>query len=541
MNLALRLNGLLASPAFGSWMTGPALDIERMLYTAERRPRAAIVSLAHLTEEERHFVVTLILSKLVTWMRGQPGSDDLRVLVYMDEVFGFVPPTKAPPSKKPILTILKQARAFGVGMVLATQNPVDIDYKALSNAGTWMVGRLQTERDKARLLDGLMSAGGTTGVHEIEAVISGLGKRQFVHHSTKATAQQVFQTRWAMAYLRGPMTRDEISRLTADAPERTSADSEPAVAAGQTLAPVTAPGTPVWYLHPAADWRALPGTVPGGTQLEAAIAVRVNLLYDDERAGLRHTEEWEAVFWPLAESLSGEAAVAIDYDDRDLVREPPSGATYTRPEAPIDKTAYFSDAGRVIRDHLYRSRTVEILRNTELGLYSRVGEPREEFESRCRRAADEGEDAAAAKLRERYARRIERAQEMLARAQDRLEELRVDQSTRRTDELVSGAGTLLTALLGGRRNARSLASGLRRAASKRSQTRRTSQRRQTAEHKVEAKQSDLADLEDELADALLDLDDEWEDKAQAIEAFEVGLEKTDIDVAEPILVWIPVG
>src|SRR5690606_8540317 len=143
---------LLASPAFAAWMQGPPLDIERMLRTAGHKPRAAIVYLAHLSDAERQFVVTLLLSKLVTWMRSQTGTADLRALIYMDEVFGFAPPTAEPPSKKPILTILKQARAHGVGMVLSTQNPVDLDYKAMSNAGTWMIGRLQTERDKARIL-----------------------------------------------------------------------------------------------------------------------------------------------------------------------------------------------------------------------------------------------------------------------------------------------------------------------------------------------------------------------------------------------------
>jgi Helicase HerA, central domain len=125
--LALRLNGLVASPSFAAWSEGEPLDPAALLRTPEGKPRAAIVYLAHLSDEERQFIVTLVLSKLVTWMRGQPGTSDLRTLVYMDEVYGFVPPTAMPPAKKPILTILKQGRAFGVGMVLATQNPVDLD------------------------------------------------------------------------------------------------------------------------------------------------------------------------------------------------------------------------------------------------------------------------------------------------------------------------------------------------------------------------------------------------------------------------------
>ena len=260
--LALKINGLLASPSFGSWMEGPPLDINQLLYTEDGSPKAAILSMAHLSDEERQFVVTLVLSKLITWMRGQSGIDDLRALVYMDEVFGFVPPTQKPPSKKPILTILKQARAFGLGMVLSTQNPVDIDYKALSNTGTWMIGRLQTERDKARLMDGLTSASGDTDVAEIERMISGLGKRQFMYHSTKSSAPQMFGTRWAMSYLKGPLTREEIHQLTEDAPEKNMVVEESETTSPQlsdsdnasTVTPTIASDIPVFHLHPSADW-----------------------------------------------------------------------------------------------------------------------------------------------------------------------------------------------------------------------------------------------------------------------------------------------
>ncbi|MCB1284881.1 MAG: ATP-binding protein, partial [Microthrixaceae bacterium] len=199
--LMMKLNGLLASPSFAAWGAGQAIDIDSMLWAPDGSPNAAVVYLAHLSDEARQMVVTRILSKLVSWMRGQQGSPKLRVLVYMDEVYGFVPPTAAPPSKKPILTLFKQARAFGVGVVLATQNPVDLDYKAISNAGTWMVGRLQTERDKARLLDGMSSAAGTVDLRSVDATISGLAKREFLLHTTGGKAPRTFAVRWAMSYL----------------------------------------------------------------------------------------------------------------------------------------------------------------------------------------------------------------------------------------------------------------------------------------------------------------------------------------------------
>jgi hypothetical protein len=187
------------------------------------RPKAAIVNMSHLSDEERQFLVTLLLGKTVTWIRSQPGTSELRCLIYMDEVFGFAPPTKEPPSKTPILTILKQARAHGVGMVLSTQNPVDLDYKAMSNAGTWMIGRLQTENDKKRILEGLASATGEVDIDLIDKQVSDLGKRQFILHSTKVAEPRVFGTRWAMSYLAGPLTRDQVIKLMADQRENSHA------------------------------------------------------------------------------------------------------------------------------------------------------------------------------------------------------------------------------------------------------------------------------------------------------------------------------
>ncbi len=547
--LALKINGLLASPSFATWMEGPALDIDKMLYTDDGKPKAAILSMAHLSDEERQFVVTLVLSKMITWMRTQPGSDDLKALIYMDEVFGFVPPTKAPPSKKPILTILKQARAFGLGMVLSTQNPVDIDYKALSNTGTWMIGRLQTERDKARLMDGLSAADGGTDTKEIERLISGLGKRQFMLHSTKGSGPELFGTRWAMSYLRGPMTREEISQITADAPERNYAAEPLALAAtssgaaadnASSVMPDVAKGRATYYLHPAADWRAIKDIKPDSRTFAPAIAARVKLLYDDTKADIRHTEEWEAVIFPLTDQTSGEDAIPVDYDDRDLVRDAPEGASYIMPDAPIHTATFFKSIEKELKEYLYRERTVTIYGNKLLKLYSRIGESREAFELRCHKAAENLEDEAASKLRDKYEKRIKRTSAMLEKAEDRLEELRVDHSSRKTDELLSGVGSVLGMFLGGRKSSRSMAADLRRASSKRKQTRTSSQRIQSATNRVEEKAEELEDLENELADELLTLDLEWEEKGQAIEDLEIGLEKTDITIDDVALVWVPV-
>ncbi|MER3424952.1 MAG: ATP-binding protein, partial [Nitrospiraceae bacterium] len=213
-NLALSLNNLLAAPGFTAWLEGEPLDIHQLLYTSEGKPRIAIFSIAHLSDAERMFFVSLLLNQMLGWVRAQSGTTTLRALLYMDEIF---PPVANPPSKAPLLTLLKQARAFGVGVVLATQNPVDLDYKGLANTGTWFIGRLQTERDKARVLDGLEGAAAGSGQRfdrqRMEQILAGLGSRIFLMNNVHEDAPEVFETRWTLSYLRGPLTRAQIKKL----------------------------------------------------------------------------------------------------------------------------------------------------------------------------------------------------------------------------------------------------------------------------------------------------------------------------------------
>jgi hypothetical protein len=215
--LAMKLNNLLAAPGFQAWLEGEALDIQSLLYTPAGKPRHAIFSIAHLNDAERMFFVTLLLSQMVGWMRAQSGTTSLRALLYMDEIFGYFPPVANPPSKLPLMTLLKQARAFGLGVVLATQNPVDLDYKGLANTGTWFIGRLQTERDKARVLEGLEGASTSAGKRfdrgRMEQTLAGLGNRIFLMNNVHEDEPVVFETRWCLSYLRGPLTRTQIKAL----------------------------------------------------------------------------------------------------------------------------------------------------------------------------------------------------------------------------------------------------------------------------------------------------------------------------------------
>jgi len=565
--LVMKLNGLLASPSFGPWLEGDPLDIESMLWT-EGQPNAAIISLAHLSDVERQFVVTLVLSKLITWMRRQPGTDRLRALVYVDEVFGLVPPTANPPTKKPILTILKTARAFGVGMVLATQNPVDIDYKGLSNMGTWFIGRLQTERDKDRLMDGLRT-GQAGDVRTIADAISALEKRQFVLHRTRSPRPVRFGTRWAMSFLAGPMTRAQISELyalglsTAPNPHPGAHDdgTGPAGSAQNETAaadqlpddeteaqPKVADNAPVRWLDPTAPWATEAGSDPASTTYRAGIVARVQLLFDDTKADLRESQEWEAVIFPAPPTMTGADILRVDYDDRDLLTVAPDNATYLLPGAKIHTKRYFTSAATALRNHLYTSEEMELLHNAPLKLWSRPGETAAEFEQRARARAEDLADDELAALRKRLETRIDRVQDAIAKAQDRVAELEVQHQARKQNEtmnIVTGlASSVLGSLLGGRSRSRGLAGiarGASRASGRRGQTRQTEQRIETAANRLEEKLDDLDELEAELAATVIEITDEWDEKATMVEPTQIGLEKTDITVEQVSLVWYPVA
>jgi hypothetical protein len=552
------LNSLVASPSFAAWGQGDPLDPQTMLFTADGKPRCAVVYLAHLSEEERQFVVTLVFSKLVTWMRGQEGTPDLRALAYMDEVFGYVPPSASPPPKKPILTIFKQGRAFGLGLVLSTQNPVDVDYKAMSNAGTWLVGRLQTENDKARVLEGLRSAAGGTDVAALDKAIGALGKRQFLLVSAKSSTPRLLATRWAMSYLCGPLTKEQVARLkpavepgrlhvatNSVEPAATSAPPPPPptstelAADESSVAPPVAPGIPVSFLDPAAPWASGIGAVTGSSRFRAFLAARVSLRYDDSTAGIDEQEEFEALYGPLDGGIDLASETQVDYDDRDFSAAAPAGAVYVLPTAPVGKDAFFQATAKEIRQRLVDRRPLELQRNRQLELVSRPGETPEDFATRCDAAAQERADAETAKIRDRLEAKRDRLDRALAQAQRRVEELQTDTRSRQATELLAGAGAVLGAFLGGKRSTRSMAGALSSAASRRGVSVRSAERRETAKAKADATKDDLAELEQELADEISAIDERWKTVADEVDTLSIRLEASDVRVVETRLVWVP--
>ncbi|MEM8922289.1 MAG: DUF87 domain-containing protein [Actinomycetota bacterium] len=568
--LVLKLNGLLASPSFAAWAEGAPLDIEKMLWKADGSARAAVVSLNHLEESERHFAVTLLLSKLISWMRTRSGTGELRVLVYIDEVMGYAPPVGNPPTKKPILTLLKQARAFGVGLVLSTQNPVDLDYKAISNAGTWMIGRLQTEQDKARLVDGLRSADGSTDLAKVEATIANLDKRQFLLRTTRSADLPLFTTRWAMSYLAGPLTGDQLTVLMADhqaaltaagptteaaptpagaptpaaAPSAAPAATARSAAGGEladdesTVAPEVPDSLTVRYAALSSPWLAAAGGDNEGDRLVAAVAARVDLLFDETKAKLRHQQEWEAVIPIGDDGIDVDQAIAVDIDDRDFSSKAPDGAVYVLPAEEI-KAGAVRSAKADLKEQLYQDLTITLHHNAALKLWSRPGESAEDFGARCDEAAEDGADAETAKIRAKLEAKHDKLTDALAKAEDRVHELEVQAKGRRNQQIIDIGSSVLGGLLGGRSRTRGLATAARRAASGRRQASSTGARLESARNRVAEKIDELDQLEFDLQEAVIEIDAEWREKAGSVEEVEVGLEKSDISVEDFFLVWLP--
>jgi len=564
--LAVALNGLLASPGFAPWATGAPLDVEQLLRSPDGRARLSVVSLSHLSDPERQLAVSRILGAVIRWFRAQPGTDQLRALVYIDEVAGYAPPTAEPATKQPILTILKQARAFGLGMVLATQNPVDLDYKSMSNAGTWLIGRLQTERDKARLLEGMSSAAGTVDVADLDRSITELAKRQFFIHQAKGGGPKRFTSRWAMSYLRGPVTGPQLAQLPdrnevpatepatpaveappgvdpppgVDGPGASSAEGTP-VDGETTAVPATAAdGVPVRWIDPAAPWLAEVGGSSTSTTFQAGIAIRVQLSFDDAKSDTHHSQEWEAVLTPLSDLTDAAAAVAVDHDDRDLRSEAPAGARYVPCSARIDTKTFFTQLAAQLKDVLVRDQVLTVLVNRKLKLWSRPGESPEEFAGRCDAAAQIAADAEAEKIRARLATKVDRLRQAVDTAEQRAEGARQAASDSEGTELTGFGGTLLGGLLGGGNRTRGLASAARKAMAGKERVNKARQRADAAAAAVEAKSDDLAAAEAELAEAVVAIDDEWRAVADEVESAEIRLKKTGVSVQMFSLVWLPV-
>ena len=540
--LATTINNLLASPGFESWMEGEPLDVGRLLYTPEGKPRLSVLSIAHLSERERLFFVTLLLGEVVSWMRAQDGTGSLRALLFMDEVFGYFPPLGNPPTKPLMLTLLKQARAYGLGVVLATQNPVDIDYKGLSNCGTWFLGRLQTERDKARVLEGLEGAS-QAGFDrsQVDRMLSSLGKRVFLMNNVHEDGPSLFETRWALSYLRGPLQREEIRRLSARTAE--AAPDEPSTKTPQRpQTPAKKADSPERPLLPTeanegflvADGEALPGAL-----YEPGLLAEASVHYARARGEIDH---WETihVYTPLPGRLRGspwgEESEELPENQVRLAPSPAAEAMFDDAPAAASNPKSYARWSKMLVSHLYKQRPLEIFHCKELKAYGKPHEDEGTFRARIAHLRREQRDEARAKLEKRYAPKIKRLDDRLRRAEARVERETAQYENRRMETVISWGSTLLGAVFGRRMGGLSTA---RRASSAAKGVSRTLRERGDigrAQDEVEAVQHQIAALDEEYRVALDDLGREM-DREPELDVVRIRPRKTDLSVAELRFVW----
>jgi hypothetical protein len=533
--LAMRLNNLLAAPGFEAWMQGEALSAKNLFYTAEGKPRISVMSVAHLNDASRMFFVSMLLNEIIAWMRAQPGTSSLRAILYMDEIFGFMPPVANPPSKSLFLTLLKQARAYGLGLVLATQNPVDLDYKGLSNTGTWFIGRLQTERDKARVMEGLEGASqGDFDKPAMERTLAGLGKRRFLLHNVHEDEPVVFGTRWVMSYLAGPLTRDHIRSLMADARPVTSASTAGAAKPKQKGAS-DAPALP-----PAIEQYFVPGGDDGVTYFPRLVAgadlVFSNARYqvEDARSAL-YTVEVEdgpvAVDWDAAEPLD----IAVDALRDSAV----PGASFAELPGAAASAKQYTAWQREFKRWVRQNETVTLYRNKRFRLTSSPGESEGDFRVRLQALAGEKRDQAIAKLRKRYASRTTTLENRLMRAKQTIEREQQQASKKTLDTAVSIGTAILGAVLGRKRlsttSASRVGTAIKTAGSARKEAADVARAKQTAA-KVRA---DLEALNQQLEKEVDALDTAFDAQAEELEEIIVRAKTTDVHVPVLALAWMP--
>jgi hypothetical protein len=560
MDLAMVLNNFLAAPSFQSWMVGETLDIAKMMYSPDGSPRHSIFYLAHLPENERMFFVTLLYASIETWMRAQRGTSGLRSLVYFDEIVGYIPATSNPPSKPVMLRMLKQARAFGVGLVLATQNPIDIDYKALSNAGTWFVGRLQTERDKDRLMDGLRSAGGTIDIKEIDKLISGLGKRVFLYHSVHNSQPQIFQTRWVLNYLAGPITRSQIPLLK----QLEGGDTGTNMSQPVADVAVPAPGKKRTEDDITSEYTSIQPAVPDGVKefylpmdLSFSEAVREERLIDGaqgEQAGviyrpsmfiqaevrylsrkyeLEHSRKISVMVTDIESSLVDWEEFAVpEKNIRHLDDNPQRGSKFGTIPDWLSDTREIKALKTDFLDWVYRNGKIIIRANEGLKIYAGPDVGEEEFQKDCEKEAQEKLEDEKEKLEASFDKKLDKIEQKILRQESEVEQQEDELGQRKLQELGTH-GEMVLSLFTKRK--RSISSSL----TKRRMTKNAKAELEQEMLELEILEKQVKDLNEDEAEALQELSEKWEEVLADVSEIPITPFKKDILLEVYGVGWVP--
>jgi hypothetical protein len=545
--LALKFNNLLASPGFSTWLEGPPLDIAKMLHTPAGKPRISIFSIAHLGDSERMFFVSLLLNQMLGWMRTQNGTTSLRALLYMDEIYGYLPPSANPPSKKPMMTMLKQGRAFGLGCLLATQNPVDLDYKALSNIGTWFLGRLQTERDKLRVLDGLEGAAGTQNAKfdraSMERLISGLGNRVFLMNNVHEDGPVLFHVRWVMSYLTGPLTRTQIKTLMD--PKRgdftstatpASSEANPMAMPGMSSAaapsarPAVGAGVKEIFVEPAG----------GGDDIiyQPHLLRAATVHFSSTKAGVDGSRTVRLVNPINSKGIDWETNVPPPVRIDDKQSQPMPGAGFNELPGFAMNAANYKQVEKDFSEWLYRNERADVFTCPALKAWSGFGESEGDFRARLAHEAREVRDAAIVKLRAGTTKKIESLEAKLRTAEGQLAKEKAESNAAKMQAGASVLGGILGGLFGRKVGLGSITRGSS-AIGKATSAYKQHQDVANADAKIATIAGEMETLQSELEVEISKITAAYDPAALVLETEALKPTKTNVKVETVALLWLP--
>ncbi len=544
--LAMQINNLLAAPGFKLWLEGDPMDVKSFLYEPSGRPKVSIFSIAHLSDSERMFFVSLLLNHVVGWMRTQSGTTSLRAMLYVDEVFGYLPPVANPPSKLPLLTLMKQARAFGLGVTLVTQNPVDLDYKSLSNTGTWFIGRLQTERDKLRILDALEGVSAGTGNKfdrgQMDQLIAGLGNRVFLMHNVHDDGPTVFTSRWAMSYLSGPLTREQIKVLMDPIKGASRAAPAPATtvsaAVGMPAPTVAAPAQvqrPVLPAEIAQYYLPLPTSTTASSYRPMVLgAAQVRFADAKRKVDVSRDLTFVAPLTSDPIPLTWDGARQLEMDLSTLSKAPLDNVPFADLPPAASKAKSYAAWEKDFEAWLSRSQTLDLLWSPSLEQLSRPGERESDFRIRMQLAAREMTDGEMDKLKKKYSPKYATLDERIRKAEITKEKEQDQARSQRYQTAMTMGTSFLGAMMG-----RKVSTAASRTTKQMGRSSKEKQDVEYAKENLEALKDQRDKLEAEFQADVKALGARIDPLTEKLEAISIKPTKTNVSTKLLALVWDP--
>jgi hypothetical protein len=545
MELAMRLNNVLASPAFSSWIAGQPFDVGRMLYSEKGRPKVAIFALSHLSETERMFFVTMLLNRFISWMRRQQGTSSLKALLYMDEIFGYFPPTANPPSKKPMLLLLKQARAYGVGVVLATQNPVDLDYKGLSNIGTWFIGRLQTKQDRGRVIDGIVEASeGRLDRNQVDKLLGNIPGRTFFMNCVHMDRSLLFQTRWVLSYLKGPISNRDIKKLSAARTQTAPLPDTLSYAASVSKPPEmrSEPGAvshPPMLSNQIEQYFVLKPTPAEAIVFEPWLAAEATVRFCDTRRNIDITQGHRIRIYLDEGRLDPEweKADANPYTSDEYTLQAPTNSAFFPLPADFSQLRSLRQLTKDYSDYLYQTQRYELFSAKDLKLESQPGEILGDFRVRLADVLREKRDEAVEDLRNKYRTKQAQLQRRLEAAYAKIEKEKADVKAKTTDTVLSVGMAFMGALFG--KKALSVSTASRAVTGLRSAGRIAKEKGdvQRAQEQMARIQRDMERMAAEIEERVADIAKTYDPINYEVESFFIKPRRSDIYDLSLYLLW----